>query len=144
MKNIFDKTVSDEVIARIQNLNPDSRVQGGKMTVDQMLAHCNVTYELIYDNKHPKPTGLKKLLLKWFVKNLVVSEKPYKRNNPTATEFLVTSRRDFELEQGRLIAYIQKHWNWAKTILMERSPIHSEGSKAENGTTCFINSSIII
>lgn len=108
MKNIFDKTVSDEVIARIQKLNPDSSAQWGKMTVDQMLAHCNVTYELIYEDKHPKPTGLKKLLLKWFVKNLVVNEKPYKRNNPTATEFLVTSRRDFEIEQRRLIDYIKK------------------------------------
>jgi hypothetical protein len=108
MKNIFDKIVSDEVIARIQNLNPDSSAQWGKMTVDQMLAHCNVTYELIYEDKHPKPTGLKKLLLKWFVKNLVVNEKPYKRNNPTAPEFLVTSRRDFEIEQRRLIDYIKK------------------------------------
>ncbi|MFA4980589.1 MAG: hypothetical protein WC589_23980, partial [Sphingobacterium sp.] len=108
MKNIFDKTVSDEVIARIQNLNPDSSAQWGKMTVDQMLAHCNVIYELIYEDKYPKPTGLKKLLLKWFVKNLVVNEKPYKRNNPTATEFLVTSRRDFEIEQRRLIDYIKK------------------------------------
>ncbi len=34
MKNIFDKTVGDEVIARIQNLNPGSSAQWGKMTVD--------------------------------------------------------------------------------------------------------------
>jgi hypothetical protein len=27
MKNIFDQTVSDEVIARIQNLNPGSSAQ---------------------------------------------------------------------------------------------------------------------
>ncbi|GEM_PF-4875705 len=27
MKNIFDKTESDEVIARIQNLNPDLNTQ---------------------------------------------------------------------------------------------------------------------
>lgn len=78
------------------------------MTVDQMLAHCNVTYELIYDNKIPKPSGFKKWMLKAFVKNIVISEKPYKRNSRTAPEFLITNKKDFEKEKDRLISYIRK------------------------------------
>ena len=30
----------------------------------QMLAHCSVTYELIYEDKHPAPSGFVKFLLK--------------------------------------------------------------------------------
>ena len=29
-----------------------------------MLAHTNVTYELVYDKKHPKPGAFKKFVLK--------------------------------------------------------------------------------
>ncbi len=108
MKNIFDKTVSEEVIGRINLLNHSSKPKWGKMTVDQMLAHCNVAYELVYDNKHPKPKGFKKWLLKTFVKNIVVSEKPYKKNSRTAPEFLITSQKDFQTEKDRLNGYIAK------------------------------------
>ena len=68
----------------------------GEMTVDRMLAHCNVTFELVYEDKHPKPNGFKKWMLKTFLKNIVVSEKPYKKNGRTAAEFIVTSEKDFK------------------------------------------------
>jgi hypothetical protein len=89
MKDIFNKDISDEVIGRINMLSPGSKSTWGKMGVDQMLAHCNVTYELMYESKHPKPTGLKKWMIKTFVKNIVVSEKPFKQNSRTAPEFLI-------------------------------------------------------
>lgn len=108
MKDIFDKTVSEEIINRIDSLNPNSERKWGKMTVDQMLAHCNVTYELVYDNKVPKPKGFKKWMLKTFIKNIVVSEKPYKKNGRTAPVFLVTNEKDFKTEKDRLNSYIIK------------------------------------
>ena len=42
----------------------------------QMLAHCNVAYEMTHDNQHPKPNALVKLLLRLFVKNTVVGPSP--------------------------------------------------------------------
>lgn len=108
MKNIFEKTVSEGVINRINSLSLNSERKWGKMSVDQMLAHCNVTYELVYDDKHKKPKGFKRWMLKTFVKNAVVSEKPYKKNGRTAPEFLVSSEKDFSQEKERLIAYILK------------------------------------
>ncbi|RZL42711.1 MAG: hypothetical protein EOP00_23210, partial [Pedobacter sp.] len=81
MKNIFKPEVTSEVIARINKLTPASPQQWGKMNVSQMLAHCNVSYELVYDNNHPKLNAFMKLIMKAFVKNIVVSEKPYKRNS---------------------------------------------------------------
>ncbi|WP_432671621.1 DUF1569 domain-containing protein [Flavobacterium sp. SM2513] len=108
MEDIFDKSISEKIIGRINVLNPSSESKWGKMTVDQMLAHCNVTYELVYDDKHPKPNGLKKWLLKVFVKNMVVSEKPYPKNGRTAPEFLVTNEKNFKDEKDRLIFYVIK------------------------------------
>jgi hypothetical protein len=108
MKNIFDSKVMTEYVARINQLSPDSQPKWGKMNVAQMLAHCNVTYELVFENKHPKPNAFKKFLLKLFVKSIVVSEKPYKNNSPTAPEFKIVDARIFEEEKKRLIAYIHK------------------------------------
>jgi len=104
MKNIFDKNISNEVIERINRLTPESKPQWGKMSADQMLAHCNVTYEFVFDYKHKKPSGFKKLMLKTFVKNAVVSDKPYKKNVRTAPEFLIKEEKNFETEKNRLIA----------------------------------------
>ena len=108
MKNIFDKFVTDEVLNRINSLTPEATPQWGKMSVDQMLAHCNVAYEFIYETKHEKPKGFKKWMLKTFVKPMLVSDKPFKKNSRTSKEFLITSQKDFTEERKRLCAYIIK------------------------------------
>jgi|TARA_R110000737_G_scaffold292679_1_gene299208 hypothetical protein len=108
MKNIFDKEVTNEVINRINKLSPETQSQWGKMDVSRMLAHCNVTYEMVYDNKHTKAKGLKKLMLNWFIKPVVVNEKPYKKNSPTAPEFKIVDSKVFDTEKKRLSDYIQK------------------------------------
>ena len=76
------------------------------MDVAKMLAHCNVTYELTYENIHPKPNAFAKFLIKLFVKNTVVNEKPYKHNSQTAPVFIIKSDKDFDAEKNRLINYI--------------------------------------
>tara|TARA_R110000868_G_scaffold21614_15_gene89654 strand:- start:19993 stop:20445 length:453 start_codon:yes stop_codon:yes gene_type:complete len=108
MDNIFKKETVDKAIGRINKLNSKSTGLWGKMTVDQMLAHCNVSYEMVYTDKHPKPNGLMKLMLKLFVKQTVVNEKPYKKNSRTAPAFLIANERDFEIEKKRLIDHLTK------------------------------------
>lgn len=73
-----------------------------------MLAHCNKTYEMMYDNKHPKPNFLMRLMLKTLVKNIVVNEKPYKHNQQTAPVFIVCETKNFEEQKTRLINYLTK------------------------------------
>ncbi|MEO6301590.1 MAG: DUF1569 domain-containing protein [Bacteroidia bacterium] len=108
MKNVFKQDDIVELINRINKLTSTSKALWGKMTVDQMLAHCNVTYELVYDNIHTKPNIFKKFMLKLFVKNIVVGDKSYKKNERTAPEFLQTENKNFENEKKRLIDYINK------------------------------------
>jgi hypothetical protein len=108
MKDIFDLQVSQDVISRIGNLTPITQPMWGKMNVSQMLAHCNVTYELVYTEKHKSPNFLVKSLLKLFVKPIVVGPKPYKKSSQTAPVFLIHDERDFETEKKRLIEYVNK------------------------------------
>ncbi|SFC94615.1 DUF1569 domain-containing protein [Algibacter pectinivorans] len=108
MKNIFDTKETEAVVNRINNLSPTAQPLWGKMSADQMLAHCNVTYEMIFDDKHPKPKGFTKLMLKLFVKNIVVGNKPYKKNSRTAPQFVISDAKNFVEEKARLTDYLWK------------------------------------
>ncbi len=108
MKNIFDLKETNTVIDRVNQLETTSQPKWGKMSVDQMLAHCNVTYEMAFEDKHPKPNGFTKLMLKWFVKPTVVNNKPYKKNGRTAPQFLITDAKNFEEEKARLVDFLIK------------------------------------
>lgn len=108
LPNIFTKSVAEDVIDRINQLTASTQPNWGKMSVDQMLAHCNVSYELIYDNKHPKPNGFMKFILKLLVKNKVVSEQSYPQNGQTAPHFVIKDDKNFAAEKNRLINYIKK------------------------------------
>lgn len=108
MKNIFEPAVTGEITERINQLSPSTAQLWGKMNVAQMLAHCNVSYELVYEDIHPKPGRFTRFLLKTLVKNKVVNEKPYPKNNQTAPQFIIKGEKDFEKEKSRLIAYINK------------------------------------
>lgn len=106
--NIFDRNISGNVIQRIEQLKPTTQPGWGKMNAPQMLAHCNVTYEMVYDAKHAAPNFFVKLILKAFVKKLVTNEVPYKRSSQTAPAFLITTEKDFEAEKKRLIDHIKR------------------------------------
>ncbi|MFA9289732.1 MAG: DUF1569 domain-containing protein [Solirubrobacteraceae bacterium] len=108
MKNIFSQEDATEIINRINNLKANVTPQWGSMNVQQMLAHCNVTFEMEYETIHPKPNFFIKTILKLFVKKLVVNELPYKKNGQTAPQFIIKDTREFEKEKSRLIAYIKK------------------------------------
>lgn len=106
--NIFEQETVTQAIGRISNLNASTKANWGEMDVAQMLAHCNVTYEMVYDDIHPKPNAFMKFILKKLVKNKVVSETPYPKNGKTAPQFIINGERDFAIEKERLITYIDK------------------------------------
>jgi len=122
MKNVFSQIDSSEIINRINQLTPETQGLWGKMTVAQMLAHCNVTYEMAFENIHPEPNAFVKLMLKLFVKKLVVGETAYKKSSQTAPAFIIKDEKDFAKEKERLINYIKK--------TVELGEAHFEGRKS--------------
>jgi hypothetical protein len=106
IKSVFNAVDVAELKDRINKLTPQTAALWGKMNVSQMLAHANVSYEMAYTDKHPKPNAFLRFILKAFVKNVVVGPKPYKRNTPTAKAFIIGDGRDFETEKVRLLNYL--------------------------------------
>ncbi len=106
--NLFDASQTEQIINRIQNLKTDTQAQWGKMNAGEMLAHCNVAYDLVYTDKYPRPKGLQKMLIKLFAKPIVTGPKPYKKNMRTAPIFLVGPEQNFDAERDRLISNLKK------------------------------------
>lgn len=129
--NIFEQEVASQTIGRINNLTTNTTANWGKMSVAQMLAHCNVTYEMVYDDKHPKPNAFMKFILKTLVKNKVVTDKPYSKNGQTAPQFIVKEEKNFEEEKQRLITYIEKTQALGEDHF-DGKELHSFGSLSVN------------
>jgi hypothetical protein len=127
LPSIFDPAVTTQLKERLNNITPDSKPVWGKMNAGQMLAHCNVTYEYVFEPGKYKPTpALLKLILKWMVKKAVVGEKPYKQGSPTGPDFKIVTNRNFEAEKARLITFIDKSRELGK-VYFEGKESHSFG-----------------
>ena len=109
MQNVFDAKDAQEYINRINNLTPETQRKWGKMSVDQVLAHLNVAYDLTFTpEKFPKPSFIAKFLLSRFVKPKITNEIPYKQSLPTSPVFIIADERNFEEEKAKFIGNIQR------------------------------------
>lgn len=106
--SVFQSDVVDALTDRIEHLTADTRPQWGVMSATQMLAHCCVSYEMVFEKKHARPNALMRFVLRVAVKQTVVGEAPYKRNTRTAPAFIIKDERDFETEKQRLIVYLRR------------------------------------
>lgn len=106
--NTFDPLTTAKTLARLENLANDTKPAWGNMNAAQMLAHLSVAYDLAYGLQTHHPSFFAKLMLRLFVKDIVVGEsKAYPKNSRTAPNFVIADARDFEKEKARLIAHIK-------------------------------------
>lgn len=110
MKNLFDKETHTEIINRINNLTPDTQRQWGKMKVSQMLAHCKEAFKVPLSDKK-MPRNIIGLLIGWAFKKKLYNEDPWKKNLPTAPNFIIKDERDFEKEKQELTGLINQFYN---------------------------------
>jgi len=105
--NVFDPKTTEAIFKRLENLNPNIKPQWGKMNAAQMVAHLNVTYDLAFGKTIANHSFFQKLILKLFVKGIVVGDKPYPKNSRTGADFIIADVRDFEKEKAICIEYIK-------------------------------------
>ncbi len=107
MKDIFNKTDTDEILARIGSLQPGSRALWGKMNVAQMLSHAQAGIEVALGDKKLKQ-ALIGILFGRIAKKVMMNEKPFSRNLPTDPSFIRKSEHDFDAEKGKLVTIINR------------------------------------
>ena len=100
MKNLFQPDAVEEIMARIDRLNPSLQPQWGKMDVAQMLAHCSTTMNMASGKFVAKRTLLGRIFGQR-VRHILTDDSPMRRNSPTVKELKV-SASDFSREHERL------------------------------------------
>ncbi|MAP79851.1 MAG: hypothetical protein CL526_02060 [Aequorivita sp.] len=106
MKSLFDKPAYTEVNDRINLLSENSKNHWGKMTVGQMLHHCQAPLNIILEKND---YGMKpNFLVKLFFKKMLYNDTPFKKNLPTAKFLRETEPRDFNFEKDQLLMLLNE------------------------------------
>lgn len=106
--SVFESNTTENSLSRLKKLSPTTQPAWGKMNAGQMLAHLNVAYDMAFDKTDIKVNGIARFMLKTFVKNKVVGEKPFSKNGQTAPFFVMKEDKDFEKEKQALITNIKE------------------------------------
>src|SRR6187399_1041142 len=121
VKDLFDPSVKQEIIERINKLTAQTQRQWGKMSVSQMLAHVQMPIRIAFGTHQPKGSFLLRLIGPLF-KSKLWDEKPYKQSLPTDPTFVMTgTEKDFEKEKAVLIDLVN---NFTETNIQgEQHPV---------------------
>ena len=107
MQNLFQPETVNQVIARIDKLQPATQHQWGKMDVAQMMAHCSATLD-VASGRVVLPRLFIGRILAPFVRSGFSNDKPFPRNSPTDKKFVIADKRDFVREQEQLKDRVRK------------------------------------
>jgi hypothetical protein len=120
MNSIFDKAGNEAMISRLNKLTPESQAQWGKMTVDQMCKHCVSTIDVAFGTQELKVNFLMRFLGKIMKEKAFNSE--FKKNSPTAKEFIFTAAYDFEEAKKELIEKFSRFSEGQPSIVVMDHP----------------------
>ena len=95
------------MLARVDRLRPDSARQWGRMSIAQMMAHCQQPLRVALGDLRLK-RSLVGLLFGRIAKKKLLAPAPWKPGLPTAPEFKITDERDFEKEKSALKQLVQR------------------------------------
>lgn len=129
IKNLFDPSVKQEIVNRINKLTPESQRQWGKMNVAQMLAHLQMPMGVALGTNTVKGNWFMKLILPLF-KKMLYDEKPWKQGLPTDKTFVMTgTEKDFTTEKNLLLDKVSRFTE--ANMVNEKHPVFGKLTKEQ-------------
>jgi hypothetical protein len=107
MQSIFEPAACYALLERIYKLEDGATGQWGKMIVSQMLLHCQQPVKVALGELQLKHSLIGKLFGKMAKKSFLKNE-TFKKNPPTAPEFLVKTQPAFDREKQQLKSLVQR------------------------------------
>ena len=121
MKSVFNPSDKTELIERINKLTPSSQPLWGKMSVSQMLAHCQVIIKLALGELQLKRSPLG-VLFGNMAKKQILSDRPIKHNMPTFKQARIREDEGFDAEKAGLIELVNRFAKGPGVITKARHP----------------------
>jgi len=104
MKTIFDKSTTEALVARFQNITNESSAQWGKMNAYQMLVHVNKNMELLQRQREMPRVFIGRIFGKMALRSTLKNDKPMSKNSPTHPELVIKDQGKVEDMKQKLIA----------------------------------------
>jgi hypothetical protein len=120
---LHDPDVYASIRKRIESLRVDTPRQWGKMTIDQMLWHVNVSMREAVGEYKPqiKALPVPKSLMRWAVINM-----PWGRGARTREDMYAASTHDFQAQKAECLALVERIYRqsltsaWPESVSMGR------------------------
>jgi len=96
MKSLFETTAYQEIMDRLNTLDAHSTPLWGKMTVGQMVWHCQIPLKVAIANKEAEAKWHP--LMRWLFKKSLYNDRPWRKNLPTSPFAKAVEPKDFEEE----------------------------------------------
>lgn len=116
--NLLWKETAEAVISRAQKLQANTQPLWGKMTVTEMLHHCNKVHEQLLTPSEPtnKGTSIKQYLMRWLVLYLM-PRYPTGAQAPKKFHTKGTiNESEFEKEKQAFISSVERFANYNQPI----------------------------
>lgn len=107
MDTLFDPDTLNAIQRRLDALSPNAPRQWGKMTVTQMMEHTARALEMAAGKPPSKQAFIGKLI-SWLARKRFLGPEPFRKNSPTAPEFIVQSDPAFDATRARLRALLSE------------------------------------
>ncbi|WP_298239198.1 DUF1569 domain-containing protein [uncultured Algibacter sp.] len=106
MKSLFNTEVHQEIIKRIETLNEETKPNWGKMSVGQMVWHCQGPLNIILKKNDygMKPSWFAKV----FFKKSLYNDKPWSKGLPTAKFLKTKELKSLVEEKATLVSLLNE------------------------------------
>ena len=139
MANIFDKAANQIILERLDKLTPASQAQWGKMSVAQMLLHCQKPIDVLTGKLRLKG-GLLGFLFGKMAKSNFLKMRGFSKNAPTHPLFRIKHEPDFETEKQILMAQVSSLGQLGgESIAVNKHPFFGPMTDEEWGGLMYIH-----
>lgn len=139
MEDIFKRDDNLNIVDRLNRLTPESQPLWGKMTVSQMLVHCQKPIDVLTGKLRLKG-GLLGFLFGKMAKNNFLKMRGFGKNAPTHPKFKIKSDPNFEAEKELLVSMVEMLGNLGTdSIAIDKHPFFGPMTHEEWGSLMYLH-----
>jgi hypothetical protein len=105
MKNLLQLSEIHEILERINKLSKDRKPLWGTMNSAQMLGHCSVGLKVSLGKIKPT-SNIFMITIGKILKRKILNADEFRKNTPTAKEYIMPVDTDFESDKSQLIELV--------------------------------------
>ncbi|MGF1558729.1 MAG: DUF1569 domain-containing protein [Flavobacteriaceae bacterium] len=130
MKSIFEEASYKEILGRLDQLHENSARKWGKMTVGQMVWHCQFPFIIGIKNKNK---GNGNIFARLFFKKAMYNDRLWRKNLPTLPELKTKEPKDFYTERNKLATLVNEFYALSDREEWNPHPIFGKFTKDQWG-----------